>query len=97
MKIYKVPLYRVSCNDFNYGRVDIVNKSDFLNNILYSYLTNKDKHLKEGIHLITFRDDFSSKNEVNSMDINRYVSSYDDSIWKKIYEDIIITNDKKRR
>ena len=52
----------------------------------------------EGAHLVVLKKDFIPGNRVLDTDIDSYVNNYDESNWKKIYEEMkVMTRNKKNK
>ena len=115
MKIYKVPLYKVSYFILSYGevsyiediivkkevfgvkeiltgysKIDVLNRSSLNEGLIDSFDRREDKYNSYGYHLVVFRDSFVPKNRVVEKELDNYINKYDESKWKKIYENMKI-------
>ncbi|MBR2827606.1 MAG: hypothetical protein IKE70_00020 [Bacilli bacterium] len=81
-----------------YSNLDLYNRSLLKDGFLNSYYKNEKRYQDTGYHLVVLEDDFISKREVSLKELNDYVEDYDNSLWKKIYDEMkIIKKEEKNK
>ena len=80
-----------------YGEIDVVNHYIVRNERLDYASRKPDKALKNGYHLVVFVEDLIPNNRVTLEDIVQYVDRYDDSNWKKIYDEMSALSMEKNK
>lgn len=78
-----------------YSSIDIVSSLEHGKLDVFAY--NRGRVEKYGHHLIVLSKDLVPKNLAVESDIDSYVSGYDDSEWKKVYEEMKILSKKRKQ
>ena len=81
-----------------YDKIDLVNHI-FVKNGRLDYASRKpEKAQKYGYHLVVFVESLVPKNEARIYDLDDYVDHYEQSEWKKVYDNMhIIKKDEKKQ
>lgn len=80
-----------------YGEIDTINHYVMKDKRLDYYSRKPDKAMKNGYHLVVFAESMVPKNRATEEDINRYVEDYENSNWKKVYDDMkVLSKDKEK-
>ncbi len=80
-----------------YSMIDIISDGDIKNGALDGFSRNCDKMLKYGYHLVIKKSDLVPRNHINSEDLDLYIDSYEESPWKKIYDDMKVQSKEKEK
>ena len=93
--IVKKKLFGISEVVTGYSYIDLFHKSNVNGGFLQQCY--RKKKTDSEYHLITFYEEFNHENIVLESDINEYISSYDESNWKKIFDFINKESEKIKK
>ncbi len=80
-----------------YGEIDVVNHYIVRDERLDYASRKPEKALKNGYHLVVFVENMVPKNQATLEDIVQYVDRYEESNWKKIYDEMSALSMEKNK
>jgi len=80
-----------------FNDIDVINKGYLKDGVLDFYSRKVAKAETMGYHLVVFAEDLVQKNLVRPEELDVYFDQYEESNWKKIYENMkILSKDEKK-
>lgn len=79
-----------------YSKIDIISRGSVEKGRLEFFYLKPDRYRNFGYHLFIYSDSLVSKNRAIESEVDDYLSNYDESAWKEIYDNMKIMTSKQK-